>query len=82
MKDYKRIGVFHLLIKFFYSKIASQIYTIGKIDEVLYNFKIAGLIPESFQQNILARRDIYEKIKRKKKPEVALPILERFLIFE
>lgn len=48
MEYYKRIGVFHLLIKFFYSKIAKGIYRQAKIDEVLKSFRMAELIPESF----------------------------------
>lgn len=80
MKYFKRIGVFHLLIKYFYSKISNGTYTSNNIDRVLFNFKRAGLIPESFQQNILARREIYKKIQQKKKAEVALPLLEKFLI--
>lgn len=52
----KRIGVFHLLIKFFYKKIGEEIYRQQDVDSTLQNFRKAKLIPESFEQNILIRR--------------------------
>lgn len=82
MDYFKRIGVFHLLIKFFYGKIAKGIYRQDRIDRVLESFRMAGLIPESFQKNILVRREVYKKIHLKKRPDVGLPPLEDFLIYE
>lgn len=75
MEDYKRIGVFNLLVNFFYRKVASKLYKLDKVDHIFHSFKKEGLIPESFEQNILARRTIYNRIKKIKRSDVSLRTL-------
>jgi hypothetical protein len=67
MKNLSRGGVFNLLIKFFYEKIAKREYSQSKVDQILEKFRKSGLIPESFQYNLLVRREVFNKLRESKR---------------
>lgn len=45
------------------------------MDKILNNFKVRALIPESFTGNVIARRQVYEKIESSK-PLIKIPLLK------
>ena len=79
----KEIGVFHFMIKIFEDKVNRGIYTEKDVSGILDAYVKAGLIPESFQANIDARRKVRSFLCGLALPaDIKIPVIKDFLIMD